>query len=266
LAVLVAVSALLITLQIRGYDLFQRGEDTARSVASGVSDFASTVFRPVSGAWNAAWGYEDLEQENKALQAELDELRAAAFNQQTAAADLAQLFEDLDLTQVGEIPRVAAQVVVPLGNFQSDLLQISKGYSDGLAAGQPVVISAGLVGRITEVRESRSFVRTLTSADFVVGVRFLDSNRVAAATSPGGDVLLVRQDISLTPPPIGTLAVTSGLERSVYPPGVPVGLVTAVEVEEGTLTNVITISPVVNPGDLSFVWALDYDTGFAGVE
>lgn len=262
-----AVSALLITLQFRGYDLFQRGEDSARTAASGVGDFASTVFRPISGAWNAAWDYEDLEQENKDLQVQIDELRAATFNEQTASADLAQLFEDLDLTQVGEIPRVAAQVVVPLGNFQSDLVQISKGHSDGLEAGQPVIISAGLVGRITEVRESRSFVRTLTSADFVVGVRFLDSNRVAPAISPGSDgVLVVREDISLAPPPIGTLAVTSGLERSVYPPGVPVGLVTEVEVEEGTLTNVITIAPVVNTSDLSFVWALDYDTGFLGVE
>jgi len=265
--VLVALSALLITLHFRGDNVFHRAEDSARSAVSSVGDFATAVFRPISGAWNAAWDYDDLEQENEALRTQIEKLRAADFNERTATADLDQLYKDLDLTQVEEIPRVVAQVVVPLGNFQSDLIQISKGSSDGLEVGMPTVVASGLVGRITEVRAQRAFVRTLTSADFVVGVRFVDpnrvdSNRVAPAISPGSEgILLVRQDISLEPPAVGTLAVTSGLERSVYPPGVHVGLVTKVEVEEGTLTNVITITPVVDTENLSFVSVLDYDTG-----
>ena len=67
--------------------------------------------------------------------------------------------------------------------------------------------------------------------------------------------------MSFEPPQIGTLAVTSGLERSVYPPDLPVGLVEAVKTDESSLTNVIFIRPVVDIENISFVSVLDYDTG-----
>lgn len=262
MAVLVGVAGILITLHFRGDNVFERAEDAARSAASSVGDFAAAVFEPISGAWNSAWDYDDLEGENRQLREQINELRAGEFAERTATADLALLYADLDLTQVGEIPAVVAQVVVPLGNFQSDTIQISKGSSHGIEVGQPVVVSSGLVGRISEVRSSRAVVRTLTSQDFVVGVRFLDSNQVLPALGQGADdLLLASQDISLAPPVVGTLAVTSGLERSVYPPGLAVGLVASVEIDQGTLNNVIAIAPTVNPQALSFVSVLDYDTG-----
>ena len=258
------LAAALITLTFRGYRAFQSVEDAARSVVSGVGDVATSVFSPVSGAWNAAWNYDDLKQENQDLRVELEQLKAAGLGEQIASARLAKLYEDLDLTQLEEIPQVIAQVIVPQGNFQSDLIQISKGSAHGLEVGQPVVVAAGLVGRVAEVRQSRAFVRTLSSADFLVGVRFVDTGQVEPAISLGGDGLLqVRQETSEATPAIGTLAVTSGLERSVYPPGILVGAITGIEVEAGTLTNLITIAPAVEVPDLSFVAVLDYETGLA---
>ena len=259
---LVVLAAMLITLAFRGYQVFQSAEDAARSGASWVGDAASSVFSPISGAWNAAWSYDDLEQENQDLRVELEELKAAGLGEQIASARLAKLYEDLDLTQLAEIPQTIAQVIVPQGNFQSDLIQISKGSNHGLEVGQPVVVSAGLVGRVAEVRQNRAFVRTLASADFLVGVRFLETGQVEPAISLGGDGLLqVRQETSAATPAVGTLAVTSGLERSVYPPGILVGTITGIEVEAGTLTNLITIAPAVEVADLSFVAVLDYETG-----
>ena len=261
---LVVLAAVLITLTFRGHRTFQSVEDSARSAATGVGDFAASVFRPLSGAWNAAWGYDDLQQENQDLRVELEELKAAGLDEQIASARLAKLYEDLDLTQLEEIPQVAAQVIVPQGNFQSDLIQISKGSAQGLEVGQPVVVAAGLVGRVAEVRQNRAFVRTLASADFLVGVRFLDTGQVEPAVSLGGDGLLqVRQPTTENTPAVGALAVTSGLERSVYPPGILVGSITSIEVEAGTLTNLITITPAVAVTDLSFVAVLDYETRLA---
>ena len=258
---LVVLAAMLITLTFRGYGIFQSVEDAARSAASRTGDFAASVFSPVSGAWNAAWSYDDLEQKNQDLRVELEQLKAAGLGEQIASARLAKLYEDLDLTQLAEIPQTIAQVIVPQGNFQSDLIQISKGSSHGLEVGQPVVVAAGLVGRVAEVRQNRAFVRTLASADFLVGVRFLDTGQVEPAVSLGVNGLLqVSQPTSETAPAIGALAVTSGLERSVYPPGILVGAITDIEVEAGTLTNLITITPAVEVLDLSFVAVLDYET------
>lgn len=262
MAVLAVISGVLITLSFRGDNLFQRAEDGARSVLSAIGDFAGSVFSPLTDAWNATWDYDDLQQENRQLQQQIDEMQAAEFTEQAASAELERLSADLDLTPVGGIPRVAAKVVVPLGNFSGDTIQLSKGATSGLEEGMPVVVKSGLVGRLVEVRQERSFVRPLTSPSFLVGVRFLSNDLVApAVTQPDGDLLRAELDVSFEPPQVGTLAVTSGLERSVYPPDLPVGLVEAVETDESTLTNVIFIRPVVNTERLSFVSVLDYDTG-----
>lgn len=229
---------------------------------SSIGDFAGSVFSPLTDAWNAAWDYSDLQDENSRMQQQIDELRAAEFTEQAATAELARLSADLDLTPVGEIPRVAAKVVVPLGNFTGDTIHLSKGAASGLEEGMPVVVRSGLVGRVVETRQERSFVRPLTSPGFLVGVRFLDGDRIAPAVAQSGDNLLRAElDVGFDPPAAGTLAVTSGLERSVYPPDVPVGLVERVETDESTLTNVVFIRPIANIENLSFVSVLDYDTG-----
>ena len=229
---------------------------------SATGDFAGSVFSPLTDAWNAAWNYDDLQDENERLLQQLDEMRAAEFTEQAASAELERLSADLDLTPVGGIPRVAAKVVVPLGNFSGDTIQISKGSASGLEEGMPVTVESGLVGRLVEVRQERSFVRPLTSSGFLVGVRFLNNDRIApAVTQSDSNLLRAEIDVSFEPPQVGTLAVTSGLERSVYPPDLPVGLVEAVETDESSLTNVIFIRPVVDIENISFVWVLDYDTG-----
>ena len=229
---------------------------------SSVGNFASGVFSPLTDAWNAAWDYDDLQDENSRLQQQIDELRAAEFTEQAATAELARLSADLDLTPVGEIPRVAAKVVVPLGNFTGDTIQLSKGAASGLEEGMPVVVRSGLVGRVVDVRQERAFVRPLTSPGFLVGVRFLDGDLIAPAVAQSdANLLRAELDVSFDPPAAGTLAVTSGLERSVYPPDLPVGLVESVATDEATLTNVVFVRPVVDTEDLSFVSVLDYDTG-----
>ena len=229
---------------------------------SSVGDFAGSVFSPLTDAWNAAWDYDDLQDENRRLQQQIEELRAAEFTEQAATAELARLSADLDLTPVGEIPRVVAKVVVPLGNFTGDTIQLSKGAASGLEEGMPVVVRSGLVGRVVEARQERAFVRPLTSPGFLVGVRFLDGDLIAPAVAQSDENLLRAElEVGYDPPAAGTLAVTSGLERSVYPPDVPVGLVESVEADESTLTNVVFIRPVVDTENLSFVSVLDYDTG-----
>ena len=229
---------------------------------SSIGDFSASVFSPVTDAWNAAWNYDDLRDENTQLLQQIDEMRAAEFTERAASAELERLSADLDLTPVGAIPRVAAKVVVPLGNFAGDTIQLSKGADSGLEEGMPVTVQSGLVGRLVEVRQERSFVRPLTSPGFLVGVRFLGNDRVApAVTQSDTNLLRAELDVSFDPPQVGTLAVTSGLERSVYPADLPVGSVEAVETDESNLTNVIFIRPVVDIENISFVSVLDYDTG-----
>ena len=53
--------------------------------------------------------------------------------------------------------------------------QINKGSSDGVRVNQPVVNSAGLVGKIKEVSDGNAVVMLLTDPEFGVSARALDS-------------------------------------------------------------------------------------------
>jgi len=56
----------------------------------------------------------------------------------------------------------------------------------------------------------------------------------------------------------GEVVVTSGLQQSVFPPGVPVGKVLAAKAGTGALQQDVTVEPVVDLRRLTFVKVLQW--------
>ena len=74
-----------------------------------------------------------------------------------------------------------------------------------------------------------------------------------------GQPLVVSEGIGITTPvAVGMLVTTSGIDRSVYPPDVPVGLVAEVVVDPG-LNQVLFVQPAASLNSLTFVTILLYD-------
>jgi len=258
LVFLILLSVTLITLDFRGDSgIIDAVRDGATDALAPVRDAADGVFSPIGDAFHGITGYDDVQDENARLRARIDELEGEAI---AGEADRRELQEALDLLGVdfiGDIPTVAARVVgAPVSNFEQTI-ELDRGSSSGIGVDMAVVSGDGLVGRVVQVSRSRSMVRLITDPASSVGVRFVTSNEIAIAEGEGAGrkmsvgfveigVKLARRD----------LAVTSGLNDSVFPAGIPVGRVATAKSSEGELQQDVTMNPVADLGHLRFVRVL----------
>lgn len=261
--VVLALSALtLITLDMRDFGPLERLKDGVSGVLSPVRDAAGTVFGPVGEAWSAAFGGDDLESENAELRARLEELEGESIRNADKARLYDELAAELRVDFLDRQERVVAKVIAGgAGNFDTELLEIDKGSRDGVRQGQPVVSAGGLVGQVTEVRRSRSLIRLVTDPRFAVGIRLIVNDEIALLTGGGaGQPLRVDGGIGLdTPIRPGMSVTTSGIDRSRFPGGIPVGTVIEGRVNEGALEQELLVRPSADLTKLEFVTVILYD-------
>jgi rod shape-determining protein MreC len=259
--VLVAASITLVAFGLRDVGVVRDLREGASSVVDPVESAIGTVTSPVRNAWHGITDYEDLRDENDRLRAEVAESEAAAIGASDAEQQLGDLSASLDLPFAGDIPQVTARVVSgPRSNF-SHALEIDKGSDDGLAVGMPVVSGGGLVGRIVQVTGGGAQVEMITDPEFRVGVRLATTGALGTAEGQGRDEPL-RVDSSLNPrtgvePNTGV--VTSGVDRSAYPPGIPVGRVTETRQGSGGLALELVVEPLVQGDQLSYVTVMRWN-------
>jgi rod shape-determining protein MreC len=123
--------------------------------------------------------------------------------------------------------------------------------------GMPVVAANGLVGRLEQVSRHQSSVLILTDPAFDVGVRLSPSGSVGVATGQGAGKAMAIDlvDVGTAVDP-GSVVVTSGLQQSPYPPGIPVGKITAVVSKPGGVRQYVSMNPLIDAGRLTFVKVL----------
>lgn len=106
---------------------------------------------------------------------------------------------------------------------------LSKGSSDGVKAGQPVIDDMGIVGQVTRVFPLWSEVTLLTDQDQAIPVQILRNSMRSVAYGSGQSGQLDLRYVSVNADvQKGDVLVTSGID-GVYPPGLAVATVTQVE-------------------------------------
>ncbi|HUS61404.1 MAG TPA: rod shape-determining protein MreC [Acidimicrobiales bacterium] len=259
LLLLVLTSVTVLTLDQRG-----DGARILDSVKSGARDLFAPVqaatdaaLAPISDVVNGVTGYGDLRDENARLRDELDTLRGQTLKAADQERELKALLEQQGLDDAGDIAGVAARVVSTSPSSFELTIVIDRGTSDGITEGMPVVTGAGLVGRVADASKARSTVVMLTDRSFDVGVRATSSDDVAVAAGRGrGRPLTVDLFDTKTTIQKGEVIVTSGLQQSRFPPGIPVGRVIEARFTPGDLSQTVTAEPVVDLDRLTFVRVL----------
>lgn len=121
------------------------------------------------------------------------------------------------------------EVVQAMTNPFSRKVVVDRGSAQGLATGWPAVDDLGLVGQVTQVFPTSSEITLITSRDQDIPVQVVRNGLRLIVSGTGQDRLLevrfLDMHADLKPDDI---LVTSGLD-GVYPPGIPVARVVAVE-------------------------------------
>ena len=190
-------------------------------------------------------------------QAQADEraarLRMAAVAERAARTDQLALENTslralLDLRPAVPVRSMPAEVLYEAADPYSRKVFIDRGRQHGVAVGSPVINEAGVLGQVTQAYALTAEVTLLSDKDAAIPVLNTRTQQRSAAFG-GGQLggmelrfLSGNADVK-----VGDLLHTSGLD-GVYPPGLPVARVTAIErrVESGFAR--ITLEPA-SPGD-----------------
>lgn len=249
-----------LTLDFRGSGAVDDLRGAASTVFSPLADGASSITEPFTDAWNGAFGYDDLEQENEALRERIADLEGDAAEASDAIRQLDELAELEGISRFTQLESVVTRVVGgSLTNFEHNI-QLDRGTDDGIGVGMPVVTGAGLVGRVVAVTGSRATVQLITDPGFDIGIRLATSGEVGIAHGTGeGEPLVVDAGI-----PVNLehqiaereAVTTSGVSRSVFPPDIPVGRVTDIRAAGDQLSLQLTVRPLADLDSLAHVRVL----------
>lgn len=253
LVLLVLTAVTLLTLDVRGFGPLQSAREAVLSAFAPVGDLAGGLFEPVGDAWNGAFSYDEVEQENRALRERIDELEGQLTENRIARDSLQELLEQADIAFTGDLPRVRARVVSGAVSNFDQTLEIDKGSSAGIRRGMAVVTGRGLIGRVAQVSETRAVVELLSGGGFSVGFSIVSTNVLGVVRGQGdGGNLRATVDVDRDVFP-GQILVTSGVEGSQFPQGLPIGVVTAVNENQGALQTELAVEQLASTSDLSYV-------------
>lgn len=148
---------------------------------------------------------------------------------QALEAENIQLRKLLEATQRMESKAVMAEILhVPRDPFNHKVM-LDKGSQSGIQQGQVVVDDAGVVGQITRNSPWLSEVTLITDRDHSVPVQVVRNGLRSVVSGTGKDGTLELRYVAVnTDIEEGDMLVTSGID-GVYPPGLPVAMVSKIE-------------------------------------
>jgi rod shape-determining protein MreC len=136
---------------------------------------------------------------------------------------------------------------------------IDKGGRHGIKAGQPVIDPIGVVGQVTRVYPWLSEVTLITDKELAVPVQNLRNGLRAVLAGTGNDGRLELKFIPLDADfQNGDELVTSGID-GVYPPGLPVAVVSSVERNAAYLFARITGKPLAGVASHSRILVVNWE-------
>ncbi len=244
LALLVAISLLLLTAYFgeapsSPLHSVQRG---IVAVLSPLQSGASTVLSPFKDVGNYFSDLFTAKSRADNLQKQVDRLRAQNASLQQKVINDAQLTKEVGLDQnrsLSAYQRLGADVIGRSASLWYETIQVDKGSGDGVHINDPVIGDGALVGKVTEVGSGWSDVTLLTDHTFAVTAEVQDNAGDTGVLSPqvGNPNQLILSDVpkpgpNQAGPQVGQQVVTAGYKDptnpeldSLYPQGIPIGIV-----------------------------------------
>jgi rod shape-determining protein MreC len=241
-------------------------QDAGASVIHPFQVAAERIAQPFEDAYGWASDILGAKSENERLRKENERLRQQAIQNQTAVRQNEQLRQLLRYRQGPSFPSdysgVAARIIgrTP-GQFEQQVL-IAAGSNARVRVNDPVVTASGLVGRVTKVSRRSARVTLLTDETSAVSALDLRTNAAGIVRHgvAGGDALeldrVTKADVVRAGDVVITAGWRSGRLASIYPRGIPIGIVTSVGQLDTDIYKRIEVDPFVNFSSLDSVLVL----------
>jgi rod shape-determining protein MreC len=232
---------------------FEAAGRAALTVISPLQAGVSRVFHPIGAFFGAIEHLVSLQSENGRLKAEIDRLKAQQAQTALVRRQRAELLALLKLQQQLSVSGPAARVIgESVSNFEWTA-QLDKGSSSGIKVDDPVITGDGLVGHVVEVTPNTSVVQLIIDPRAAVAGRLAVSGETGLVVGQRNKDLqmqLVDPNTVVAP---GEQVVTSGYQSGLYPPDVPIGVVSHVYHDQTKLAEVVNVRPAVDFSALEFV-------------
>ena len=243
LIIIIVTSLFLITLDLRGVKVLDGVRSGTQNVLAPFQKAGSTAISPfrnfigdITNLGRTSDQIEKLKQSNA-------KLRARLAQRKNADAELAQLKSVLDLAGQAGYKVVAARVISQGSstNF-SQTVTIDIGTSSGVRQNMTVLSGEGLVGVVKESYANSALVMLATDPDFKVGVRIAGSQQIGILSGGGSKraslQLLDNQNVVK----VGDVLLARGSTNNrPFVPGIPVGVISAVDSSAGSIAQSATV-------------------------
>ena len=243
LIILIVTSLFLITLDLRGVKILDGLRSGTQNVLSPFQKAGSTVVSPFRDFFGDVTHLGRTRNEIEKLKADNARLRNQLLQRKSADAELEQLKSVLDLAGRAGYKVLAARVISQGASTSfTQTITIDAGTTSGVRQNMTVVSGEGLVGIVKESYLNSALIMLATDPDFKVGVRIAGTQQIGILSGRGskraelqlldnqkivkvGDVLLARGSTNNRP----------------FVPGIPVGIISAVDSTAGSIAQTATV-------------------------
>jgi rod shape-determining protein MreC len=251
LPALILLSAAIVIVGKADQTMFDRFRTTLSDAVAPALDVLARPLAAAESTLDRARGVVALYQDNRRLEQENARLLQWQQVALKLSADNRQLRGLLKAVPEGKVSYVTTRVIANSGGAYVRTVMVNAGAEDGLARGQAAITGDGLVGRLTEVGSRAARVLLITDLNSRIPVVIDGSHSSAVLAGDNSDrprlVYLATPDAVK----VGDRVVTSG-EGGIFPPGVPVGVVTALG------NGGPRVEPYVEMSQLGYLMAVDY--------
>jgi rod shape-determining protein MreC len=239
------VSLLLLTAQVRGGGAGRLG-DLVAMILTPVQSLLVNVHRGAVGLWSSYADWKGVRRDNSALRAVAEQLRVQALRHAETERENVRLRRLLELRQRLPLTTLAGEVVGRESGGWVRSLTVNRGRGSGVAQQTPVIVPEGLVGRVVQVRPGASVVQLINDPASTVGAVVQRTRTPGLIEGDAGGVVrfkfMARDGAQVSR---GDSIVTSGL-GSLFPKGLPVGRVVAIEDKGSALFHFAVVAPAVD--------------------
>lgn len=211
--------------------------------------------KAIKESWNRYLFLIGLEEENRRLKKQNNLLASQLVQYQEGYLETLRLRKVLNFKELHNATPVVAEVIDREQSSVFKSILIDKGTAHGLKVGLPALNDQGIVGRITECSWHVSRVMLIVDENSNVAALLQGSRTHGVLQGAGAAGCRLKYIPKKEEVKIGDAVISSGL-GGIFPKGIILGVVAAVDKKEGGLFQRIDVQPSVDFGKLEEILVL----------